>query len=137
MHARTAKQGGPAVPVPAPQLAKGAHLGAVDRRGPRTARPADLLCRGRGNRRCACWQSDPRRLASALALSLALAEQPPVRTSASLLDGMTSGRAVSPPCPSVVHKHSTGAPNPAAPHFHSGLRFRNRLEGAAAGRSRL
>jgi hypothetical protein len=43
----------------------------------------------------------------------------------------TSSRAVSPSCPSVVHRHSMGAPTPAAPHSHSGLRFRNRLEGAA------
>ena len=38
--------------------------------------------------------------------------------------------AVSPSCPSVVHRHSMGAPTPAAPHSHSGLRFRNRLTGA-------
>jgi hypothetical protein len=39
----------------------------------------------------------------------------------------TSSRAVSPSCPSVVHRHSMGAPTPAAPHSHSGLRCRNRL----------
>jgi hypothetical protein len=45
----------------------------------------------------------------------------------------TSSRAVSPFCPSVVHRHSMGAPTPAAPHSHSGLRFRNRLKGATTG----
>jgi hypothetical protein len=29
-----------------------------------------------------------------------------------------------------VHRHSMGAPTPAAPHSHSGLRFRNRLPAA-------
>jgi hypothetical protein len=47
------------------------------------------------------------------------------------LQRTTSSRAVSPFCPSVVHRHSMGAPTAAAPHSHSGLRFRNRLEGAA------
>ena len=42
----------------------------------------------------------------------------------------TSSRAVSPSCPSVVHRHSMGAPTAAAPHSHSGHRFRNRLPGA-------
>ena len=36
--------------------------------------------------------------------------------------------------PSVVHRHSMGAPTPAAPHSHSGLRFRNRLGAAAVAR---
>jgi hypothetical protein len=44
----------------------------------------------------------------------------------------TSSRAVSPSCPSVVHRHSMGAPTPAAPHSHSGLRFRNRLPAAVS-----
>ena len=39
----------------------------------------------------------------------------------------TSSRAVSPSRPSVAHRHSMGAPTQAAPHSHSGLRFRNRL----------
>jgi len=47
--------------------------------------------------------------------------------------GTTSSRAVSPSCPSVVHRHSMGAPTPAAPHSHSGLGFRNRLEGEVLG----
>ena len=89
-------------------FAKGAHLGAVDCRSPRTARPADLLCRGRGNRRCACWQSDPRRLASAPALSLALAEQAPVRTSAPLLDGTTTRSDASPDTWHPVPRHDVG-----------------------------
>src|SRR3954471_16781448 len=33
----------------------------------------------------------------------------------------TSSRAVSPSCPSVVHRHSMGTPTPAAPHSPSGL----------------
>jgi hypothetical protein len=44
----------------------------------------------------------------------------------------TSSRAVSPSCPSVVHRHTMGAPTPAAPHSHSRLRFRNRLQARAA-----
>jgi hypothetical protein len=60
---------------------------------------------------------------------------PPADNPTSFIE--TSSRAVSPSCPSVVHRHSMGAPTPAAPHSHSGLRFRNRLRlshksGAAA-----
>jgi hypothetical protein len=47
---------------------------------------AALLCRDCGSRRCACWRPDPRRLASAPALSLALAEQPPAPPLASVVD---------------------------------------------------
>jgi hypothetical protein len=100
-------------------FAKCARLGVVDRRVPGRARPADLLCRGRGNRRCACWPSDPRRLANAPALPFASAEQPPMRTSLSLLDdrdGVVSSsvaecciaRAVRESTPRGLH----GAPTP-------------------------
>jgi hypothetical protein len=38
-----------------------------------------------------------------------------------------SSRAVGPSCPSVLHRHSMGAPDPSRAASHSGLRFRNRL----------
>jgi hypothetical protein len=53
---------------------------------------AALLCRDCGSRRCACWWPDPRRLASAPALSLALAEEPPAPMPPSLLDGTRTTR---------------------------------------------
>jgi hypothetical protein len=79
---------------------------------------------------------EPGHQQAAGAVALA-SEQVPPPVGWRLSSWTTSSRAVSPSCPTLVHRHSMGAPTPAAPHSHSGLRFRNRLlAGVSEPRSR-
>ena len=90
---RSAKAGPTLTARRVSQLANLRHRGIVDRRALGRYRLTTLLCRGCESRRCACWRPEPRRLASAPALSLALAEQPPAPMPPSLLDGTKGSRA--------------------------------------------